>query len=424
MLLILIAGCVKERLSDQDAGKSVKVLANISEIKRQFYEEKVNLKLVHQFTPEVKTSWEPNWEEASSYLNSKSNQSSYLYIPLIPHVEKDNKDLIGIERGNRTYLMIKDNKEYFKVIYSREINETVSNEDPDVFNFKTFTGTAVFINLVTGNSYQLNYKNGVSDYQKQLLVLNKAKVNSLSKIKTEAITTECHTEYICTWTAICHGRLFITVNLRGCSPPNSGAGSCLWHEVDWYQSDTSPREVCGLVNVPDESPLPGGIGGTGDPSQADHSLKKDKLPTNNTKDRQLANTCVFKSMEWIDSYFDGKRDVDHFLNQYAKTTGPEESSGTRAFNLFTNGVPENELNTLVTMFFDTTPTTTIKASIDSGYPLMGTITTDTKDIGHEVMITGYNNNGSIQYFDPQLGKYDVKPGPGDFTNLYTITGRK
>jgi len=43
--------------------------------------------------------------------------------------------------------------------------------------------------------------------------------------------------------------------------------------------------------------------------------------------------------------------------------------------------------------------------------------------GHEVMITGYNKDGTCEYFDPQLGIYKTDI-PGHFYNVIAITGKK
>jgi len=216
-----------------------------------------------------------------------------------------------------------------------------------------------------------------------------------------------------------------------CGGPNSDTHSCYTTQIGggYYQCNKSLQ--------PDDGGGGGfsgdGSGGLGvgrrppivdDPSKAEHQLKKDKLPPNNTTDKQVLNTCVFKTMEWINKYFGGNKDINIIVNKYAEATkSQDQSTGTKSFLLMTDGVPGNELDGLVSMFFETTPTESIKKSIDSGYPLMGTITTDDAKIGHEVMITGYNNNGSIQYFDPQTGKYNTK-SPAEFSSLKTIKGNK
>jgi len=44
--------------------------------------------------------------------------------------------------------------------------------------------------------------------------------------------------------------------------------------------------------------------------------------------------------------------------------------------------------------------------------------------GHAVMITGYNNNGTIEYFDPQTGHYEAPVSPTVFTRVIEISGPK
>lgn len=161
-----------------------------------------------------------------------------------------------------------------------------------------------------------------------------------------------------------------------------------------------------------------------DPTKADHSLNKNKLPPNNTTDKQIGNTCVFKTMEWISKFVGGDKLFSDFIVVYAnKTQTPTQTGVDRTLNLMQNGVPLEELNKLVSTFFETTTTISIPKSIDAGNSLMGTITTNNTNIGHEVMITGYNNNGGIQYFDPETGQYGLKVA-SDFTNLITISKLK
>jgi hypothetical protein len=44
------------------------------------------------------------------------------------------------------------------------------------------------------------------------------------------------------------------------------------------------------------------------------------------------------------------------------------------------------------------------------------------DIGHEVFITGYNNNGTYEYFDPESGTYKSTPlsGINDAEQIYGL----
>jgi hypothetical protein len=161
-----------------------------------------------------------------------------------------------------------------------------------------------------------------------------------------------------------------------------------------------------------------------DPTKADHALDKNKLPPNNTTDKQFGNTCVFKTMEWVSKFVGGNKLFTDIMKDYAnKIQTPTRSNVTILQDLFKNGVPAEELNQLVSTFFETTTTISIPKSIDAGNALMGTITIANTNFGHEVMITGYNDNGGIQYFDPETGQYGLKVA-ADFTNLITISKLK
>ncbi|AMP98167.1 hypothetical protein AY601_1244 [Pedobacter cryoconitis] len=190
-----------------------------------------------------------------------------------------------------------------------------------------------------------------------------------------------------------------------------------------------PVDYYPVESVPPSGGSVGGSGSEGDPSKADHQLASANLPPNNTDDKQVANTCVFKTMEWINKYFGGSKDLTAIINKYAQSTGPAESGPTRAYYLVLNGVTQSEMPNLIALFFNTKATESIKSSIDVGFPLMGTISTGKLTnggdiVGHEVMITGYNLNGSIQYFDPETGVYAIKASPAEFTNLITVTSNK
>ena len=89
----------------------------------------------------------------------------------------------------------------------------------------------------------------------------------------------------------------------------------------------------------------------------------------------------------------------------------------------TNGIPTADLNTLVNQDFTTTTTNNLFTSISNGDPMMAIIL-NADGTGHEVMITGYNTNGTMEYFDPQSGTYDETKLPSQFHNVIVITGIK
>jgi hypothetical protein len=71
------------------------------------------------------------------------------------------------------------------------------------------------------------------------------------------------------------------------------------------------------------------------------------------------------------------------------------------------GVPSSDLSGLVNHYFDTVTISTIQSAIDNGHPVMATLITSPTN-GHEVMVTGYYNDGKIEYFDPEQGGSIIK----------------
>jgi hypothetical protein len=152
-------------------------------------------------------------------------------------------------------------------------------------------------------------------------------------------------------------------------------------------------------------------------STADHSLpNKNNLPKNGTTDTQVGYMCVFKTMEWISIYYDKLVSTGTSLLYYCTTYNL-----TLQDVVTKDGVALGNLESLVSHYFNMSATTDIQESIDSGYPLMATFVNGSS--GHEVMITGYNNDETIEYFDPETGYYSTTAS-GNFSYIYKITGVK
>lgn len=154
---------------------------------------------------------------------------------------------------------------------------------------------------------------------------------------------------------------------------------------------------------------------------SDHGLVgKGVLPPNNTDDVQVGATCVFKTVEWISKFFKGDITAGIAITDYAKTYNLSGQQISEV--ILTGGVTSDRLSGIVNKYFNTKNPTTFNAAIDAGHPLFGTLINSSGG-GHEVMITGYNNNGTIEYFDPEIGKYATK-NPVDFTNVIEVTSHK
>lgn len=153
---------------------------------------------------------------------------------------------------------------------------------------------------------------------------------------------------------------------------------------------------------------------------ANHQLSNtSRLPPRQTSDTQVGATCVFKTMEWISKYFGGSKTVGTFILEYGLSKGMDLIQIMAMIN--SGGVPASDLNSLVGSHFNITSSSNLQTSINNGHPVMATI--GAANGGHEVMITGYYNDGKIEYFDPETGTYGSKPA-NEFSHLIEIISLK
>jgi hypothetical protein len=149
----------------------------------------------------------------------------------------------------------------------------------------------------------------------------------------------------------------------------------------------------------------------------DHSPPAKKLPKNNTSNTQVGNLCVFKTMEWLAKYLGANINSGTFLQYYVQNGG-----GTLAITDGFSGQLD-QLNSLINHFFDAVTCSSIVDAINAGDPVMADIPVNgSQTDGHEVMITGYNNDGTYEYFDPQSGTYKSAP-LATFTDAMQIYGK-
>lgn len=157
-------------------------------------------------------------------------------------------------------------------------------------------------------------------------------------------------------------------------------------------------------------------------STADHKLPHtNTLPPNHTDDTQVGQLCTFKTLEWVSKYFSGSLTSGQALAYYAQLKGLNITQVMAIIN--TDGISTADIASLTSHYFNTATSTNLFTSINNGYPIMATIL-DTGGGGHEVMITGYNNNGTCEYFDPQLGVYNSSKVPSQFYNAIEIHSKK
>ena len=390
-----------------------------------------------------------------NYIDTKQKQKSYTFWDRAHSYNLDGFNVVEVPLAinNRTIsvhnIFSTDttaksaetivNSSFSRILIYRRIGEKILHRKiitytPDVRYLKNhrFDGSSNWLNQIDKDfSGYIEYKNW-NQKVSTLLKIDGGKVMSSfdvseskstpSKINTESMSTSTTT------TTTCY--VFSTpVYLTTCAGPIEGASgneSCST-VITGYNYYTYCYTIVGGVPVqPVPNPGTGGGGGTTPPvttggSTADHKLpNQNKLPPATTTDTQVGAMCVFKTLEWVSKFFGGVQDGYVSVGQsllYFSTSNNLTFAQMQSV-ITTDGITSGQLVGLVSHYYQMTATTNIKGAIDNGHTLMATLISSSG--GHEVMITGYNNNGTIEYFDPELGHYDKKI-PSAFNLVYEIS---
>ena len=133
----------------------------------------------------------------------------------------------------------------------------------------------------------------------------------------------------------------------------------------------------------------------------DHSLPQDRLPANNNISLQQINHCLFKTMEWVGKYFGSNLESADYANYWGHS---DESRKADILFGFTGSIAE--LDELISHFFSgARDCWNVPVAITLGRPIIAAIPT-AESYFHAVFVSGYNNDGTVVYFDPQLGTYN------------------
>lgn len=250
-----IYACKKELLSQTDplSKRSADLKIRLGAIKDEFYRKNIDDKLKPKL--EKGLSWIPEW--GNPKIQVVNDSVSYVFYRMIGYLEKDGKKLKITEAGAATYLMVKNEKEYYKAFYYEPKKETGSAEGKELA-MGNFTGKLLLSNLESGKNYLLDYVNGKAvDQQKKQWTLNK--LQSVGN-ETSYWETQCHQEMnSCTYVTYfptCGGQIIVEYSWD-CRPPSYCQNSI------WMLSDYGTQDVCEQVWFPDPPIDPGQGGGTG-----------------------------------------------------------------------------------------------------------------------------------------------------------------
>lgn len=287
VLLLIAASCKKDNDPKMEANSLLSKVENktllsknvsdlptrLDAIEKEFYARKLDVK----FAPKDDKGiiWTPEWSDPK--IQTINDSVSYVFYRLTPSLKRDGKIVKAREAGAATYIMVKNEKEFYRAFFYLPENKRSKNKSDDTpeLIMKNFTGKLLLSNLERKQSFLLDYKNGsVSDaYKKNQFALNKLQSvgSAISYWETQCSYQMTRCTYT-TYFADCGGQFIVEYSFS-CQVPSYCSTSL------WTLTDYSYDEVCEQVWYPDP-PTDPGTGGTGgddvnaeDPDEEDYELE-------------------------------------------------------------------------------------------------------------------------------------------------------
>jgi len=252
---------VKKVLSE----KSPDLAKRLEQLKKVFYQEGLDKKLIPNI--DQKLVWEPDWKHPK--VQTVNDSTSYVFFKLLAYVKQGSKLMEAKEVDAASYLMIKNEQDFYKALYR------VKNGPGEIeVDLTHFSGRLLLNSLKNNQSFLLNYLNGkiVNDAKISLDKLGSS--GGAGKIPTTAYwESYCRTEikectYVSNELINCMGAIYFgVVYSYDCRWPSAVC------DVPFYLSNFAYREVCQNIWFPDP-PSPGGGGGGGGVGGTDTSSEE------------------------------------------------------------------------------------------------------------------------------------------------------
>jgi|GEM_PF-2544141 len=280
--------CKKEKLNETEfsskvlSKNSVDLQERPKNIKQQYYK----LNLQKDFIGKVKqdVTWSPDWEKST--IQVINDTVSYVFFPMNGYYSKGNIKGLAKTRGAKFYLIVKNEKEFYKGVYFNAEKDDSTNVKKEVV-VGHFTGKLILNNLQTKQSFLIKYNDGkVLDNLTKDQKLASAKSMSL-RGTSSYWETQCHQEMkYCVYTSdgysYCGGAVDIVVSYN-CVWPSPQCG------VSYYMIDYSEETVCEDIWFPDPPIDPGDNGGTGGGGGDDGVT--DDVPNGEMSESDYLYTC-------------------------------------------------------------------------------------------------------------------------------------
>nr|WP_199157909.1 hypothetical protein [Pedobacter sp. ASV2] len=227
-------------------------------IKTKYEQLHLETKLQSKLSKEL--SWFPDWKHPKVQVVNDS--VSYVFYKLIGRLERNGKKETVKELNGATYLMVKNENEFYRAFYFKKGESADSDKAvPSEIKIEYFTGKLLLSNLEKGEKFLLDYNNGSVNSSNQKNSLSP--VNKLQTIRgtLSYYETQCHTEVrSCQFTGSgysdCGGNI-IVVYSQTCQWPQPFCG------VTFSLTDYNEEQVCEDIWFPDPPTDPENPGGSG-----------------------------------------------------------------------------------------------------------------------------------------------------------------
>ncbi|AOM77371.1 SprT-like domain-containing protein [Pedobacter steynii] len=415
VLLFVFSSCRKEHSAESEPNIIPKNVlskedpdfaSRLAAIKEKFYSDELEEKLI----PNVKQDivWIPDWENPNTQIVNDS--VSYVLYPLIGKYSKNGKSEKAMLIGGKPYLMVKNEKEFYRAFYYSNDNSLQSMTNPTELKMDNFTGKLLLSSLTNRGNYLLDYVNGEVSYSYKDLQKRGAKKANGMRGKLSYIETQCHTEmrnctFVSDWAGSCSGSIIVLFSPT-CNWPQSICGT------SFSLTDSSEITVCEDIWFPDPPTDPGsGGGGTGGTSTGYEVIinvtdpcilegVRTSINARNTIREMLNATFTGSDFESRDVSF---YDVTTLPNNIMGTTHPENTM-VFTINLNKNVLPDRSKEYIVSTVYHEI----LHAYLMTKYP----IGTDGKFImsdDHAQMADEYIAllTGALKVAFPQIGLKDA-----------------
>lgn len=136
-----------------------------------------------------------------------------------------------------------------------------------------------------------------------------------------------------------------------------------------------------------------------------------KLNLKNSMPKQLPNTCVTSSMEYINNEFcNGSTTEGDYILDYYKTYG---------VNVVRDGVGLNTIKPFLSRHFKVKTYNGFSNAVDKGWCIMTDMKSNIPDSSHNVLVIGYKTDGKLIYMNPETG-YLMEAHVSYFKQHYAI----